>query len=41
MEKQELEILLNTILERNYMQYNDQFYKQNDGLSMGAPKVAF
>jgi hypothetical protein len=36
-EKQELELLLNTIYERNYMQINDQFYKHEEGLAMGAP----
>jgi hypothetical protein len=39
-EKEELEILLNTILEHNYMQLNDQFYNQNEGLAMGAPTSA-
>jgi hypothetical protein len=39
-EKEELEILLNTIFEHNYMQFNDQFYKQNEGLAMGAPTSA-
>jgi hypothetical protein len=38
--KQELEILLNTIFEHNYMQFNDQFYNQNKGLAMGAPTSA-
>jgi hypothetical protein len=40
MEKQELESLLNTVLEPNYMQFNDQFYKQNGGLVIGAPTSA-
>jgi hypothetical protein len=39
-EKQELEILLNTIFEHNYMQFNDQFYSQNEGLAMGTPTSA-
>jgi hypothetical protein len=39
-EKQELGTLLNTILEHNYMQFNDQFYNQNEGLAMGAPSSA-
>jgi hypothetical protein len=39
-EKQELETLLNTVLEYNYMQFNDQLYKQNKGLAMGAPMSA-
>jgi hypothetical protein len=28
--------LLNTILEHNYMQFNNQFYNHNEGLVMGA-----
>jgi hypothetical protein len=36
-EKQELLTLLNTILEQNYLQFNDQLYKQNKGLAMEAP----
>jgi hypothetical protein len=36
-EKQELELLLNAIYEHNYMQINDQFYKHEAGLAMGAP----
>jgi hypothetical protein len=36
-EKQELTTLLNTILEQNYLQFSDQFYKQNEGLGMGSP----
>jgi hypothetical protein len=39
-EKQELGTLLNTILEHNCMQFNDQFYNQNEGLGMGAPTSA-
>jgi hypothetical protein len=39
-EKQELEILLTATLEHNYMQFNDQFYNQNEGLAMGAPTSA-
>jgi hypothetical protein len=38
--KQELVTLLNTVLEQNYLQFNDQFYKQNQGLVMGAPTSA-
>jgi hypothetical protein len=33
-EKQELMTLLNIILEQNYLQVSDQFYKQNEGLGM-------
>jgi hypothetical protein len=39
-EKQELESLLNTIFEHNYMQFNDQFYKHNEGLDISAPTSA-
>jgi hypothetical protein len=39
-EKQELVILLNIIFEHNYMQFNDQFYKHDEGLAMGAPTSA-
>jgi hypothetical protein len=35
-EKLELITLLNTILEQNYLQFNDQFCKQNEGLTMVA-----
>jgi hypothetical protein len=31
---------LNTILEQNYLQLNNQFYKQYKGLAMGAPTSA-
>jgi hypothetical protein len=36
-EKEEILNILNMILEQNYLQNNNQFYKQNEGLSMGAP----
>jgi hypothetical protein len=39
-EKQGLGTLLNNILEHNYMQFNDQFYSQNEGLAMGAQTSA-
>jgi hypothetical protein len=39
-EKQVLEVLLNTIFEHNYMQFNDQFYKLNKGLAMDSPSSA-
>jgi hypothetical protein len=32
--------LTNIILEQNYIQFNDHFYKQYDGLVMGAPILA-
>jgi hypothetical protein len=34
--REELESILNLILEQNYLQHNNQFYKLNEGLSMGA-----
>jgi coproporphyrinogen III oxidase-like Fe-S oxidoreductase len=27
--------MLNTVLEQNYIQFNNQYYKQNDCLAMG------
>jgi hypothetical protein len=39
-EKQEMGTSLNTILEHIYMQFNDQFYNQNESLAMGAPTLA-
>jgi hypothetical protein len=39
-ENDELLNLLNFILEQNYFQFKNQFYKQNDGLAMGAPTSA-
>jgi hypothetical protein len=38
--KHELVVLLNTILEQNYSQFNNQFYKKEEGLAMGAPTSA-
>jgi hypothetical protein len=35
--KVEIIDLLNTILEQNYIEHNGKWYKQNDGLAMGAP----
>jgi hypothetical protein len=32
--------LINIILEQNYIQFNDYFYKQHSGLAMGAPTSA-
>jgi hypothetical protein len=29
--------LLETILEHNYFQFDQEYYKQTDGLAMGAP----
>jgi hypothetical protein len=28
------------ILEQNYLQFNNQFFKQDEGLTMGAPTSA-
>jgi hypothetical protein len=39
-ENDELLNLLNFILEQNYFQFKNKFYKQNDGLAMGAPTSA-
>jgi hypothetical protein len=39
-DKKELLILLNTILEQNYLQFNNQFFKQNCDLAAGAPTSA-
>jgi hypothetical protein len=38
--KREIKNLLNTILEHNYIEHNGKWYKQNDGLAMGAPTSA-
>jgi hypothetical protein len=35
--KKEILQLRNTILEQNYFQYDHKYYKQTDGLAMGAP----
>jgi hypothetical protein len=39
-DKEELLNLTNTILEQNCIQFNNHFYKQHDGLAMGAPTSA-
>jgi hypothetical protein len=39
-EKVDLFMLLNMILEQNYFQFNNQFFKQDEGLTMGAPTSA-
>jgi hypothetical protein len=39
-EKEEILNILDIILEQNYLQFNNQFYKQNEGLTMGAPTSA-
>jgi hypothetical protein len=38
--KHEPKILLSTSLEQNCLQFNDQFYKQKEGLAMVAPTSA-
>jgi hypothetical protein len=38
--KTEIRNLLNTTLEQNYIEHNGKWYKQNDGLAMGAPTSA-
>jgi hypothetical protein len=38
--KHELLTMLSTLLEQNYIQLNNQYYKQNDGLAMRAPMSA-
>jgi hypothetical protein len=38
--KKEILNLLNVILEQNYIQHNRQWYKQDNGLAMGAPTSA-
>jgi hypothetical protein len=39
-EKEELLCILDMILEQNYLQFDNQFFKQNEGLTMGAPASA-
>jgi hypothetical protein len=29
--------ILKTVIEQNYFQFNQEYYKQTDGLAMGAP----
>jgi hypothetical protein len=36
-QKCEVIVLINTILKQNYIQHNNHQYKQEEGLSMGAP----
>jgi hypothetical protein len=36
----EIKNLLNIILEQNYIEHNGKWYKQNDGLAIGAPTSA-
>jgi hypothetical protein len=39
-EEEELMHLLSTMLEQNYIEFNKHFFKQNEGLAMGAPTSA-
>jgi hypothetical protein len=39
-EKEELFMMLNMILEQNYFQCNNQFFKQDEGFTMGPPTSA-
>jgi coproporphyrinogen III oxidase-like Fe-S oxidoreductase len=34
---QEINTVIKIILEQNYFQHNNQYYKQKEGLAMGAP----
>jgi hypothetical protein len=38
--KEELLYILDMILEQNYLQFNNQFFKQDEGLTIGAPTLA-
>jgi hypothetical protein len=38
--KQGTVILLNTILNQNYLQFQKKYYRQNDGIAMGASTSA-
>jgi hypothetical protein len=40
-EKDELVNLVNKILEQNYFHFNNQFFKQNEDLAMGAPHFCY
>jgi hypothetical protein len=35
--KEEILNILNVVLEQNYIQVNEQYYIQNEGLALGAP----
>jgi hypothetical protein len=39
-QKQEIMTLAHTIIDQNYLQFNNQYYKQDNGLAMGAPTSA-
>ena len=38
--QKEIMCIMNTVLEQNYFQYEQKYYKQTDGLAMGAPTSA-
>jgi hypothetical protein len=40
-QNQELMILINTVIDQNYLQFNNQYYKQDEGLAVGAPTSGF
>jgi hypothetical protein len=39
-DKKELVNLLSIVLEQNYLQFNNQYYKQGEGLTVGTPTSA-
>jgi hypothetical protein len=39
-DKEELLYILRVILEQKYLQFNNKSFKQNKGLTMGAPTTA-
>jgi coproporphyrinogen III oxidase-like Fe-S oxidoreductase len=36
----EINTIIKLILEQNYFQHNNQYYKQKEGLAMGAPSFS-
>jgi hypothetical protein len=38
--KTEINNIINIIIEQNYFQFNNKYYKQKEGLAMGAPTSA-
>jgi hypothetical protein len=32
--------LINTVINHKYLQFNNEYYKQEDGLAIGAPALA-
>jgi hypothetical protein len=39
-DKEEIINILESLMEQNYFQFNQQYYKQTEGLAMGAPTSA-